>query len=56
MSDWPLCNAVRKLNSVVLSNSEGEVWDHMQWKRRLETFGDGDSPKIMSDRGSDNIW
>jgi hypothetical protein len=57
-ADWPLCNAARNMTSAVLSNQDGETWDHLQWKRRLEVFGEDDSPTIVSDRHGnyDGFW
>jgi len=44
---WPYCNAARRLSSIAFTKS-GPQWDELQWRRRLETFGDDDAPIIAS--------
>ncbi|GAB1320697.1 hypothetical protein MFIFM68171_10907 [Madurella fahalii] len=47
---WPYCSSVRQMKSVVLAASDASSSRHpfetLQWKRRLETFGDNDEPVV----------
>ncbi|KAL9103868.1 MAG: hypothetical protein Q9163_001146 [Psora crenata] len=45
---WPYCNAARQLSSVVKANTNGSAWDKLEWRRRLETFGDNDTSVLAS--------
>ena len=55
---WPYCNAAKRLTSVIMSASGTSKWDALQWRRRLERFGEDDGP-IMA-RGPngevDGVW
>lgn len=59
---WPYCSSVRQLRSAVLEDADkhsGEParFSTLEWKRRLETFGDNDETVIATGPGSqvDNI-
>ena len=56
--DWPYCNAARRLTSVQMIKTDWSAWDHLQWRRRLETFGSDDSPIIAAgiDGEVDGVW
>lgn len=41
--DWPYCDAVRRLKTIVLENSG---WNDVAWRRDLETAGHRDSPAM----------
>lgn len=43
---WPYCKAANELKSVVL-NADGTM-DNLAWRRRLETFGQGDAPRLSA--------
>ncbi|KAK5116463.1 hypothetical protein LTR62_008012 [Meristemomyces frigidus] len=43
---WPYCAAANRLKDVVLS-SDG-TWDHLSWKRQLETLGRNDVPTLAT--------
>ncbi|KAI9790928.1 MAG: hypothetical protein M1816_004689 [Peltula sp. TS41687] len=46
---WPYCNFARNLVNVVLADDDdGSSWEGLKWRRRLETFGNGDSPTRAS--------
>ncbi|KIV82383.1 hypothetical protein PV11_04501 [Exophiala sideris] len=45
---WPYCNAAQRLRSVVMTTNDVSKWDHLQWRRRLETFGEDDGPLIAA--------
>ncbi|KAI9810764.1 MAG: hypothetical protein M1827_006102 [Pycnora praestabilis] len=45
---WPYCRAAKRLSSVVMTNKGSTDWDDLQWRRRLETFGEDDGPIIAS--------
>ncbi|EME47784.1 hypothetical protein DOTSEDRAFT_123222 [Dothistroma septosporum NZE10] len=47
---WPYCRAANELRSVVLA---ADVWDTLRWKRRLETFGEGDVPRLAAGSGGE---
>lgn len=57
-SDWPYCNAARRMSSVLKTKTEGSSWNELQWRRRIETFGIDDGPVIAAGpRGEiDAIW
>lgn len=44
---WPYCNAAKRLRSVAYTQDVTQ-WDSLQWRRRLERFGDDDGPTIAS--------
>ncbi|KAL8347365.1 hypothetical protein RB601_003157 [Gaeumannomyces tritici] len=56
---WPYCSIARQLKSAVLQGADaGETpFSTLEWKRRLETFGPRDQPKLAAGpRGQvDNI-
>ncbi|KAF2862881.1 phosphoglycerate mutase-like protein [Piedraia hortae CBS 480.64] len=41
-SDWPCCEAAKRMRSTVLSTDKS--WDTLHWGRQIETFGPGDKP------------
>lgn len=41
---WPYCSAARRLTSVAMSSLDATSWDSLQWRRRLERFGEDDGP------------
>ncbi|KAL2181843.1 histidine phosphatase superfamily [Thermothelomyces heterothallicus CBS 202.75] len=47
---WPYCASARQMRSVVLAASNATTGNHafdtLEWKRRLETFGDDDGPVL----------
>lgn len=48
---WPYCSSVRHMKSAVLDAARGHHphhhhFDTLEWKRRLETFGDHDEPVV----------
>jgi acid phosphatase len=45
---WPYCNAAQRMRSVVMMPTETSQWDSLQWRRRLERFGEDDSPVIAA--------
>lgn len=47
---WPYCSSVRHLKSAILSgNSDGAgPVDTLEWKRRLETFGDANDEPVVA--------
>lgn len=45
---WPYCSSVRQMKSAILA---GHSFDTLQWKRRLETFGDNDEPVVARGPG-----
>ena len=57
-ADWPYCNAAKRLSSVVMTNTDWSSWDKLQWRRRLETFGDNDASILASgpDGEIDTVW
>ncbi|KAK4504638.1 hypothetical protein PRZ48_002599 [Zasmidium cellare] len=44
---WPYCKAANELKATILAAANGS-WDHLAWKRRLETLGTGDAPKLAT--------
>ncbi len=46
--DWPYCNAARQLSNVIMSKTDWSSWNELQWRRRLETFGDNDASVLAS--------
>lgn len=55
---WPYCNAARQLSSVVMTDKEGSQWGTLEWRRRLEKFGDKDAAVLATGpRGElDGVW
>ncbi|KAK9415467.1 putative 3-phytase [Seiridium unicorne] len=46
---WPYCNAVRHMRNAVLDGSfSAPQFTTLEWKRRLEAFGENDEPVIAS--------
>ncbi|USW50037.1 Putative histidine phosphatase superfamily, clade-2, histidine acid phosphatase active [Septoria linicola] len=43
---WPYCRAANDLKATILA-ADGS-WDVLQWKRRLETLGSNDTPKLAA--------
>ena len=41
-----------------MANSDGSLWDQLQWKRRLEVFGNHDEPLLAKGPGGeiDGVW
>lgn len=58
MVDWPYCNAAKRLSSVLMTKSDSSAWSELQWRRRLETFGDNDIPvlSVGPNGEADGIW
>lgn len=51
---WAECKAVRNMRDAILVDAEngaGKVFTTLEWKRRLETFGEGDSPVVAKGVG-----
>ena len=46
------------MSSATMTKADGSAWDEMQWRRRLETFGEDDGPVIASGpKGEiDGVW
>lgn len=44
--------------SVIMTGANGSAWNDLQWKRRLETFGDDDGPVLAAKKREqvDAIW
>ena len=44
--------------SVIMTGANGSAWNDLQWKRRLETFGDDDGPVLAAKKReeADVIW
>jgi acid phosphatase len=53
---WPYCSSVRQMRSAVLAAADSKnghhPFDTLEWKRRIETFGDNDEPVVA--RGPDS--
>ncbi|EGP90119.1 uncharacterized protein MYCGRDRAFT_68972 [Zymoseptoria tritici IPO323] len=47
---WPYCKAANEMRSAMLV---ADGWDTLAWKRRLETFGNGDTPKLAAGPGGE---
>ncbi|KAJ9616434.1 hypothetical protein H2200_000152 [Cladophialophora chaetospira] len=45
---WPYCNAAQRLRSVAMTPGDSSQWNSLQWRRRLEMFGDDDGPVIAA--------
>lgn len=45
---WPYCNAAQRLRSVAYTPQDVTAWDSLQWRRRLERFGEDDGPTIAA--------
>jgi acid phosphatase len=56
--DWPYCNAAKRFSSVAMTKLDWSGWNELQWRRRIETFGENDEPVIArGGRGeADGIW
>lgn len=41
-----------------MTNLDGSSWDKLEWRRRLETFGENDEPIISAGPGGkvDSVW
>ena len=41
-----------------MTGADGSAWDEIRWRRRLETFGDDDSPVLAAEKReeADAIW
>jgi acid phosphatase len=55
---WPYCNAAKRMRSVAMTPDDVSNWDSLQWRRRLERFGEDDGPMIAAGAGGevDGIW
>ncbi|KAI9802164.1 MAG: hypothetical protein M1833_002085 [Piccolia ochrophora] len=47
-SFWPYCAAARRLSSIIMTDENSAEWDKLEWRRRLETFGEDDSPVVAA--------
>ncbi|OAG34831.1 hypothetical protein AYO21_10993 [Fonsecaea monophora] len=45
---WPYCNAAQRLRSVAMTPQDVSQWNSLQWRRRLERFGEDDGPVIAA--------
>ncbi|CAL8574720.1 hypothetical protein XPA_000674 [Xanthoria parietina] len=45
---WPYCNAAKRFSSVVMTKTDWSTWNDLQWRRRMETFGDDDRPVLAA--------
>ncbi|OAP64455.1 hypothetical protein AYL99_00427 [Fonsecaea erecta] len=45
---WPYCNAAQRLRSVAMTPQDVSHWNSLQWRRRLERFGEDDGPVIAA--------
>ncbi|KAF2749384.1 phosphoglycerate mutase-like protein [Sporormia fimetaria CBS 119925] len=45
---WAYCNAAKQLAGVIMGTTDWSRWDHLKYRRRLETFGMNDEPVIAS--------
>lgn len=43
---WPYCQAANQMKAAILT-ADGS-WDTLAWKRRMETLGAGDTPKLAA--------
>ncbi|KAK5091580.1 hypothetical protein LTR05_001765 [Lithohypha guttulata] len=50
---WPYCNAAQRLRSVAYTPQDVTTWDSLQWRRRLERFGEDDGPTIAAGVGGE---
>jgi acid phosphatase len=58
-TDWPYCNAARRLHSIAMTDkSQSSAWSDLEWRRRIETFGDNDEPSIAKGPAGevDGVW
>lgn len=55
---WPYCNFARRLVNIVLTDDDESGWNGLKWRRRLETFGNGDTPvRASGPKGQvDALW
>lgn len=55
---WPYCNAAKRMSNAAMTKTDWSSWDYMEWRRRLETFGEDDGPVIAAGpKGEvDGIW
>ena len=56
--DWPYCDAAKRLTSIAMTRADGSSWSDLQWRRRLETFGEDDDSVIAQGANGavDGIW
>lgn len=56
--DWPYCSAAKRMSSVAMTKNDCSAWDDLQWRRRLETFGENDASILQSGPNGevDAIW
>ena len=56
--DWPYCGVAKRMSSVAMTKNDRSAWDDLQWRRRLETFGDNDASVLQSGPNGevDAIW
>ena len=56
--DWPYCNAAKRLSSVIMTKTDWSSWDKLEWRRRLETFGNNDTSVLASGPNGevDGVW
>lgn len=46
---WPYCKSASHLRNVVLeANKNGTVFSSFEWKKRLESFGDGTDAPVLA--------
>ncbi|KAI9829946.1 MAG: hypothetical protein M1819_005918 [Sarea resinae] len=45
---WPYCSAAKRMASMVMTGKDASHWDEMDWRHRLETFGDDDGPVVAA--------
>lgn len=45
---WSYCSAAKKLRSVALTDDLTTAWDTLNWRRRLETFGEADDRSMVA--------
>lgn len=46
-SYWPYCSVARQMVSATYEQRDGK-WSDLQWRRRIETFGNDDGPVMAS--------
>ena len=58
IQDWPYCNAAAQMTNVALTSLDSSIWGELQWRRRLETFGDDHGPVVASGPNGeiDSVW
>jgi acid phosphatase len=50
---WPYCNAAKRLSSVAMTKDDLSSWNKLEWRRRMETFGEDDGPVIAASARGD---